>query len=125
MSVSISGKLPGGDGNGLEEVVSDLIRDPRKPHVCICILDSRKVTTDADTGETVPTARIRRIEVIKNPEDMKVAENLMRRALDKRTGREALPYDLEEEIRGAFPTDEELPKWERDFLNEQSDEGPE
>jgi len=34
---------------------------------------------------------------------MRVAENLMRRALDRRTGREALPYDLEEEIRAAFP----------------------
>src|SRR5690349_22344274 len=103
MTVSVSGRLPEGDGNGLSAIMSDLIRDPKKLHVCICILDGKKVTTDADSGETVPTARIRRIEVLLDEEDMKLAENLMRRALDRRTGREALPYDLEQEIRAAFP----------------------
>lgn len=107
MSVSVSGRLPEGDGNGLSAILSDLIRDPKKLHVCICILDGKKVTTDADSGETVPTARIRRIEVILDEEDMKLAENLMRRSLDRRTGRESLPYDLEEEIRGAFPENAE------------------
>jgi hypothetical protein len=103
MGVSVSGRLPDGDGNGLSAIMSDLIREPKKLHVCICILDGKKVTTDADSGETVPTARIRRIEVILDEEDMQLAENLMRRSLDRRTGREALPYDLEQEIRGAFP----------------------
>jgi hypothetical protein len=103
MSVSVSGRLPDGDGNGLSAIVSELVRDPKKLHVCICILDGKKVTIDADSGETVPTARIRRIEVILDEEDMQLAENLMRRSLDRRTGREALPYDLEQEIRGAFP----------------------
>lgn len=103
MTVSVSGRLPDGDGNGLSAIMSDLIRYPKKLHVCICIMDGKKVTTDADSGETVPTARIRRIEVLLDEEDMKLAEGLMRRALDRRTGREALPYDLEQEIRAAFP----------------------
>jgi hypothetical protein len=103
MTVSVSGRLPDGDGNGLSAIISDLVRDPKKLHVCICILDGKKVTTDADSGETVPTARIRRIEVLADEDDMKLAENLMRRSLDRRTGRESLPYDLEEEIRAAFP----------------------
>lgn len=107
MTVSVSGRLPDGDGNGLTAIVSDLVRDPKKLHVCIALVDCRKVTTDADSGEIVPTARLRRIEVILDGEDMKVAENLMRRALDRRTGREALPYDLEQEIRAAFPEDPE------------------
>lgn len=115
MTVSVSGRLPDGEGNGLSLIVSDLARNPKKLHVCIALLDCRKVTTDADSGEIVPTARIRRIEPITDEEDMKLAENLMRRALDQRTGREALPYDLEEEIRAAFPKSvEDLP-----------DEGPE
>jgi hypothetical protein len=103
MTVSVSGRLPDGDGNGLSAIMSDLIRYPKKLHVCICIMDGKKVTTDADSGETVPTARIRRIEVLLDEEDMKVAEGLMRRSLDRRTGRESLPYDLEQEIRAAFP----------------------
>ncbi len=115
MSVSVSGNLPAGDGNGLSAIVSDLIRDPKRLHVCIALVDCKKITTDSDSGDVVPTARVRRVEVIVDPEDMKLAENLMRRALDRRTGREALPYDLEEEIRGAFPGSvDDLP-----------DEGPE
>ncbi len=101
-NVNLSGKLPAGDGNGLAAVLSDLIREPKKMHVCIAIVDGRKVTTDADTGEIVPTARIRRIEVIGNPADMVVARRLMTRALDARTGREALPYDLAAELDSAF-----------------------
>ncbi len=106
MSVNLSGSLPSGDGNGLSEIVYDL-NDARKIHVCICLVSGKKGTTDFESGETVTTARLRRIEVILDPEDLKLAENLMRRALDRRTGREALPYDLEEEIRGAFPEDAE------------------
>lgn len=106
MSVNLSGALPGGDGNGLEPIVYDL-KDPSKIHVCICLVSGKKGTTDFESGDTVTTARIRRIEVILDPEDLRLAENLMRRALDRRTGREALPYDLEEEIRGAFPEDAE------------------
>jgi hypothetical protein len=102
-SVSVSGRLPDGDGNGLVAVLSELIRDPKKLHVCIAIIDGKKVTTDADTGETVPTARVRRIEVIVDSEDKELARRLMVRALDRRTGRESLPYDLEAEIREAFP----------------------
>ena len=104
MSVSMSGRLPSGDGNGLEAIVYDL-NDAKKVHVCICLVSGKKGTTDFESGETVTTARLRRIEVILDPDDLKLAENLMRRALDRRTGRESLPYDLEEEIRGAFPED--------------------
>lgn len=99
---TISGSLPGGDGNGLNNIAIDLIETPHKLHVAICILDCQKITTNTDNGTVTPTARIRRIEVISETDDMKVAEGLMRRALDQRTGREALPYDLEQELRGVF-----------------------
>jgi hypothetical protein len=108
MSIPISGD-PGGDGNGLVAILGDLINDPKKRHVAVVILDCKKITTNSDTSETVPTARVRRIEVITGDEDKKVLERLMRRALDTRTGREALPYDLEEEISGVFDDMEEEP----------------
>lgn len=103
MSVSMSGALPAGDGNGLSAVMSDLVRDPQKLHVTIALVDCRKIVTDADSGDVIPTVRVRRIEVITSPDDMRVAERLMRRALEQRTGRETLPYDLEEEMSGIFP----------------------
>ena len=71
-------------------------------HVVIAIVDCMKITTNADSGEITPTVRIRRIEVVSDKEDRGVAEGLMRRALDQRTGREALPYNLEQELRGIF-----------------------
>jgi hypothetical protein len=108
--MSFSGHLPSGDGNGLSAIVGELTGDPKRLHVVIALLDVPKVTTNTDSGEVVPsfppfssrTVRIRRVEVLTRPDDMKVAERLMRRALDERTGREALPYDLESEIAAAF-----------------------
>ena len=114
---SLSGNLPKGDGNGLTAIVDELIKDPRQMHIVIAIVDCAKVTQNTDTGETIPTARIRRIEVCKG-EDASLAENLMRRALDQRTGREALPYDLEEELRGVV----DAPWPDRENLDESEDE---
>lgn len=105
--VNVSGALPEGDGNGLNAIIRDMMEEPKKLHVAIVILDVKKITRDTDTGQAVPTARLRRIEVLDNDEDRKVAERLMRRALDKRTGREALPYDLEVEIQDAFENAEQ------------------
>ncbi len=70
-------------------------------YVAVCLVDVVKVTVNADTAATTPTVRIRRIEVVDGG-DLPLAQNLMQRALDARTGREALPYDLEQEIRGVF-----------------------
>jgi hypothetical protein len=100
--MNISGSLPGGDGNGLEAIYDQLKDDPKRKHVAVVIVDGKSSKFDADTGEWQVTARVRRIEVIRDKDDQAVCETLMRRALDKRTGREALPYDLETEIRAAF-----------------------
>jgi hypothetical protein len=100
--VNISGSLPGGDGNGLEAIYAELKDDPKRKHVAVCIVDGKSSKFDADSGEWVVTARIRRIEVIRDDDDRGVCETLMRRALDKRTGREALPYDLEAELTEVF-----------------------
>lgn len=104
---ALSGALPAGDGNGLIAIAQDLCEEPHKRHMAVAIIDCQKVTTNMDTGDTVPTARIRRIEIITGAEDRKVLERLMRRALDDRTGREALPYDLQTEIEGIEVKDEE------------------
>ncbi len=98
---SISGALPKGDANGLGPAVRGLIDEPHRYHVVLGIIDCSKVTTNNDTGEVVPTARIRRIEVVL-PGDLAVAEQLMRRALEGRAGRTVLPLDLEDDMRMAF-----------------------
>jgi hypothetical protein len=103
----MSGKLPAGDGNGLVAILSELVRDRQQVFAAICLLDGKKVVIDKDTGEKVPTVRVRRIEVVLDGEDMRVARRLMERALSRRTGQETLPYDLEAEIDMAFGSEDE------------------
>ncbi len=71
---SLSGKLPSGDGNGLNAIAGDLVQMargviPPQMFVCIALVDCRKVTVDADTHEAVATVRVRRIEVIRADDD--------------------------------------------------------
>ncbi len=93
--------LPKGDANGLGPIVSDLVEHPHRFHVLLAIVDCKSVHVDNDSGEVVPTARIRRVEVVL-PEDLKQAEKLLRRSLEKRAGKTVLPMDLEDEINIAF-----------------------
>jgi hypothetical protein len=98
---NFSGALPKGDANGLSPIIGPLIDKPHSYHVVLAILDCAKITTNNDTGEVIPTARIRRIEAVL-PGDLESARRLMDRALEKRTGRTMLPMDLEDDLRAAF-----------------------
>ena len=102
--VSLAGALPKGDANGLDPIVSALVEDPRGMHVVIAIVDCKKITTNADTAEVIPTIRVRRIEAVLN-DDKPLAERLMRRALEQRSGRTMLPMTLEDELTAAFADD--------------------
>jgi hypothetical protein len=97
----IGGTLPKGDGDGLSHLAGDMVRDPHRFRVVMAVIDVKKVTTDFDTGDIIPVARIRRIEVIQGS-DLTAAEQLMRRASEKRSDRTVLPLDLEDEISSAF-----------------------
>lgn len=98
---SMSGALPKGDANGLGPIVRTLIDEPHRFHAVLAIVDCKAVHTNNDTGEVIPTARIRRIEVVL-PQDLDTGQKLMRRALENRTGRTVLPLDLEDDMRIAF-----------------------
>ena len=93
--------LPKGDGNGLTALARNLIDSPHDVHVIVALVDCKKITTDNDDGTIEPTARIRRIEAITEA-DKDLAAKMLRRALEKRTGKTVLPFDLEEDMRAAF-----------------------
>lgn len=97
----LASSLPGGDANGLTAIARGLIDNPHEIHVVVALVDCKRTTTDNDTGEIVPTARIRRVEVIGGA-DKDLAAKMMRRALESRTGKTVLPFDLEEDLRAAF-----------------------
>lgn len=100
-TIKIAGKLPKGDANGLGRIVGELADNPHKVHALLVLVDCKSVVTDNDTGDTIPTARIRRAEVVRR-EDLKDAERLVRRALEERSGMTVLPMELEDEISAAF-----------------------
>lgn len=101
-SLKLAGKLPDGDANGLLALIKDLIHGPADLHVVVALVDFKSFTTDNDTGDIVPTARVRRIEPIKDPDDGKRLIALMRRAHEQRTGKAVLPLELEDELRSIF-----------------------
>ena len=98
----LTSALPGGDANGLVAIARELIDNPHEVHVVLALVDCKKVTVDNDNGETVPTARIRRIEALTDAEDKALSHKMIRRALERRTGATVLPFDLEEDLRAAF-----------------------
>lgn len=105
--IKLTSALPKGESiNGLTTLASNLTSEPEQMHVAVIVFDCSKITIDTDTGEAIPTARIRRIEPITRPEDKKRLNSLTRRAFEERTGKAVLPLELEDELRSAFGGDD-------------------
>jgi len=106
VSANLAGALPAGESNGLDAIARELIETPEKVHVVIALVDCSKITTKTDSGDVIPTARVRRIEAITDPEDGHRMRVLLRREYERRTGKTVLPFDLEEDLRKAFGSEE-------------------
>jgi hypothetical protein len=105
VSANLAGALPQGEANGLAAITRQLVETPDRIHVAIVLLDCSKITTKVDADDVVPTARIRRIEVISDPTDGHRMRTLLRREFERRTGKTVLPFALEEDLRAAFGED--------------------
>lgn len=99
--ISLSGRLPKGDANGLGVMARDMIRDPEQVHAVILLIDTTRLITECDTGECIPVARIRRAEAISDA-DLKEAQRLIRRGWEKRAGDTVLPLELEDDLTAIF-----------------------
>lgn len=103
--VKLAGTLPADEGrNGLDEIAAEVVKDPTTLRAVIVLVDCKQILTQADTGDRIATLRIRRIEPI-GDKDAEAAKRLYRRAYERRTGKNALPIELEEEVDGAFGGD--------------------
>jgi hypothetical protein len=105
MSANIAGALPDGEANGLSAIARQLVDSPSTVHVVVALVDCSKITTKTDSGDVIPTARIRRIEAITDPSDGHRLRVLLRREWERRTGKTVLPFELEEDMRKAFGED--------------------
>lgn len=99
--IKLASALPKGGANGLDPIVMDLCQEPERFQVVLAIVDCKEIKTDTDTGEVVPTMRIRRIEAITG-HDKAAARRMLQRATERRTGRTELPFELEEDMTNAF-----------------------
>ncbi len=95
----LSNALPSPAANGLDSIDQALIDDPQRVHVVIAIVDCKSTTTDNDTGDIVPTARIRRIEPV-GEQDQDAVTRMLLRQYERRTGAVTLPYEIKEDLHG-------------------------
>lgn len=105
-TVKLKSALPAGTANGLTQLADALVHDPQQFHVVIAFVDCAETTVNTDTGEVVPTARIRRIAAV-SEQDLRTARRLMVRALEENSGQTVLPFDLEDEMNDVFGPDSE------------------
>ena len=77
MTTKLASALPKDDqANGLNDIAANLVDDPTDLHVAVVVLDCSKITTDIDTGDETPTARVRRIEIITRDDDKATARSM-------------------------------------------------
>jgi hypothetical protein len=104
MSAKLNAALPKGANDGLSAISEQLVDQPHRVRVVLALVDCKSITTDADTGDVIPTARIRRIEAITDPADGARLVRLLKRSYERRTGQTVLPLDLEDDLASAFDT---------------------
>ncbi|GAA4075612.1 hypothetical protein [Nocardioides kongjuensis] len=102
-SVKLATSMPGDpQTNGVDALAPILVREglgeiDEQLRVGIIWFDTSKVTTNSDTGDHVPTIRVRRIEpvgVVGDVDPSIVAA--VEAAVERRTGRKAIPFGIVE-----------------------------
>lgn len=93
-TVKLSARLAKDDElNGIDSLGADLVDNPDQVICAIVWLDVAKVTHDVDSGDDLPTVRVRRIEpfgtVDKTPQNV---IELAAELYERRTGRKPLPF---------------------------------
>lgn len=95
--VKLKATLPVGEANGLMAFADQFIDEPSKLRVAVVVLDTKATTEDRDAGEVTATVRVRRIEVISDPTDIKTVQEIALSASEQRTGKTVLPFDTDEQ----------------------------
>jgi hypothetical protein len=96
--VRLSTKLPGDpETNGVDALADVLVDDPATIRYAVVWFDVAKVTAETDTGDLIPTIRVRRIEPIGTAAHVDPAiADAVAAAVEDRTGRKAIPFAIVE-----------------------------
>lgn len=94
-SVKLAGRLPGStENNGMLSVVPDLLATPATDRMYVIWADVLKVTEDVETGDRVPTLRVKRIEPMGDVDEASQAlQELVMKTAEQRLGHTPLPFD--------------------------------
>lgn len=98
--VKLRAKLPANeDLNGLDQLLGELIEDGATPRAAFMIYDVQKVVEDVATGDKYVVIEVRRIEPISKASEVPAGiRQAVLELVDKRTGKQALPFDQVEVI---------------------------
>lgn len=94
--VRLSTKMPGDpETNGVDDIADELVEDPATIRYAVVWFDVAKVTEETDTGDNIPTIRVRRIEPIGTARDVNpTIARVVAEAVEARTGRTPIPFEL-------------------------------
>lgn len=98
--VKLGSKMPADfETNGLDFTRDELVDDPQTLRAGFVQYDVGKIMIDPDTGEKVPTVRIRRFEPLGQSD--KISAEIQQayfKAVEDRTGKKALPLEFAEVV---------------------------
>lgn len=98
--VKLRAKLPANeDLNGMDAILPELLEDGATPRAAFLIYDVQKIVEDVATGERYVVIEPRRIEPISKASEVPAGiRQAVLELVDKRTGKQALPFDQFEQI---------------------------
>lgn len=95
MPVTLAGKLPATDKNGLDDTWAErLTAEPDAAHLVVGVVRTSKVTTNIETGENIPTVHFVHVEICdhEHPYASQVRE-VVESLFGERTGKWPLPRE--------------------------------
>lgn len=97
MQIKIKAALPKSEqDNGLDAIYEQLCDTQAKgSHLIVAVVEPAQVTYRRDEGDAIPTARVRRLEVIQDPAAREQVLRAFAAAHNERLGGEQLDFDAE------------------------------
>ena len=89
------------DKNGLLPTAQDMIDNPGRTRVALVVFSTTGVDEDFVKQTITAKAKVQRVEVI-DGDDLTQAQRLLLRAADRRSGKDVLSFETEDEIESAF-----------------------
>lgn len=107
-AVSLSGRLPTDDKDGLAALAARFTDHPEHLHLVVGLVGCTKVTRDVESDEEVPTVRFRHIESCEaTSKSATTLREILEHLYGERTGKWSLPGEIKDFLDGLNLNDED------------------